>query len=246
MPDVALMLGPVLFRDFEIPERISFGGRQRLAVHRLVGGRRVVDCLGRDDSEIVFRGTISGGDATSRAGTLDALRIVGDPLVLSWDTYYYAVILSRFEAEYHSTSWIPYRIACTVLQDQSWGGTDTAVSLVSSIFSDLSAAAAIGPDRAVQLMNIRASVGAQGATVRDTRAYSAALSGLVDTRTTIDTEIDYAESELSKSRVSADTLPDYAIAGLMTAAQSAGDLAELTALRAYVGRAHRNLASAST
>ena len=36
-----LLLGPVLFQDFELPERISWGGKQRLTVHRLPGGTRV-------------------------------------------------------------------------------------------------------------------------------------------------------------------------------------------------------------
>ena len=49
-----LLLGPVLFRDFELPGQITWGGKQRLAVHHLPGGRRVIDAMGRDDAAIVW------------------------------------------------------------------------------------------------------------------------------------------------------------------------------------------------
>ena len=60
MSDVALVLGPVLFREFEVPARINFGGRQRVVVHALPGGARVIDVLGRDDAQISFAGIFSG------------------------------------------------------------------------------------------------------------------------------------------------------------------------------------------
>jgi hypothetical protein len=40
-----LLIGPVLLEAFELPARVAWGGRQRLAVHRLPGGRRVIDAL---------------------------------------------------------------------------------------------------------------------------------------------------------------------------------------------------------
>jgi hypothetical protein len=56
MSDIVLVLGPVAFSDFEDPERIRFGGAQRLAVHKLPGGARVIDALGPDDTEIGWSG----------------------------------------------------------------------------------------------------------------------------------------------------------------------------------------------
>ena len=50
----AYSLGSVSFRSFEVPATINVGGAQRLAVHRLLGGIRVIDALGRDDSDISF------------------------------------------------------------------------------------------------------------------------------------------------------------------------------------------------
>lgn len=85
MQDATLVIGPVALQDFEIPEKISFGGCQALAVHRLIGGERVIDVLGRDDANIVFKGTFSGQDAAARARMLDGLRTSGQeiPLIVS-------------------------------------------------------------------------------------------------------------------------------------------------------------------
>ncbi|MGH7211420.1 MAG: hypothetical protein ACREF1_08165, partial [Acetobacteraceae bacterium] len=96
MADIALLLGPVAFQGFEVPACINIGGAQRVAVHRLIGGARVIDSLGRDDSELRFEGVFSGRDATLRARTLDQLRAAGAPLPVTWDVFYYTAILTRF------------------------------------------------------------------------------------------------------------------------------------------------------
>ena len=109
MSNVALLLGPVSFQSFEIPARINFGGAQRLAIHRLPGGTRVIDALGRDDSDISFSGTFSGPQATLRARAIDEMRVAGFSIPLTWDVFFYNVIIKKFEADYHSGWWIPYR-----------------------------------------------------------------------------------------------------------------------------------------
>jgi hypothetical protein len=93
MPDTILILGPIVFRDFEIPEKINFGGAQRMAVHQLPGGARVIDALGRDDAEITFTGTFTGPDATLRARALDEMRALGTTLPLTWDVFTYSVLV---------------------------------------------------------------------------------------------------------------------------------------------------------
>jgi hypothetical protein len=89
-----LVLGPVLFADFEVPERIGFGGRQQLVIHQLPGGGRVIDALGRDDADISWSGFFSGEDAADRARVVDTLRAQGQPLPLIWDAFYYTVLES--------------------------------------------------------------------------------------------------------------------------------------------------------
>jgi hypothetical protein len=119
MRDVALLLGPVAFQDFEIPSGVNFGGRQRLALYRLPGGSRVIDALGRDDAQISFAGIFAGPNATQRARSLDQLRVAGTALPLTWDVLFYTVLISNFYADYRNGWWIPYQIVCTVLRDEA-------------------------------------------------------------------------------------------------------------------------------
>lgn len=114
-----LLLGPVAFQDFEIPSGINFGGKQRLALHRLPGGSRVIDALGRDDAQIGFSGVFAGSDATLRARSLDELRVAGIALPLTWDIFFYTVLIADFYADYRNGWWIPYHIICTVVRDEA-------------------------------------------------------------------------------------------------------------------------------
>src|ERR1700759_4325505 len=95
-----LLLGSVTFQDFELPPRIVFGGAQRLAIHRLPGGARVIDAMGRDDGEISWSGAFSGADAADRARQLDLVRAQGAVLPLAWDAFAYLVVIARFAADY--------------------------------------------------------------------------------------------------------------------------------------------------
>lgn len=112
-----LILGPILFRNFEIPQHITIGGRQRLTVHQLPGGVRVVDAMGADDAELGWSGILSGPDAGDRARSLDSLRQGGLAWPLAWDGWRYTVIISRFEADSTNPWWLPYRISSCVLAE---------------------------------------------------------------------------------------------------------------------------------
>jgi hypothetical protein len=134
MSDVALLLGPIVFQDFEIPSGVNFGGRQHLALHRLPGGSRVIDALGRDDAQISFAGIFTGSDATLRARALDELRVAGIALPLTWDVLFFTVLISDFHAAYCNGWWIPYRIVCTILQDEASALLQPVVSLATAIW----------------------------------------------------------------------------------------------------------------
>ncbi len=113
----APVLGPVAFQGFEVPERISFGGKQQLAVHNLPGGGRVVDALGPEEAPMRWSGTFSGPDAAERVRMLERLRRSGEALPLSWDGWRFTVVIQEFAAETTSPWWIPYHIQLCVLPD---------------------------------------------------------------------------------------------------------------------------------
>ena len=105
------------FSRFEIPEHIAFGGHQRLAVHEMVGGRRVVDAMGSSDMPLVWSGLFEGQTALSRARWLDNLRKSGKQAVVNWSELFYMVVVDEFVADFERFYRIPYHISMTVVQD---------------------------------------------------------------------------------------------------------------------------------
>jgi hypothetical protein len=149
-----LLVGPLLLQGFELPQSIQWGGAQRVAIHRLPGGRRVLDSMGRDDREIAWNGIFTGDDGALRARLMDLMRAEGTILPLAWDTFFYSVVVSRFEASFERANWIPYRIACTVLRDEAEGLLEDAVSLATSIAGDLGTADDIAPGLDLASLNL--------------------------------------------------------------------------------------------
>ncbi|WP_158746082.1 hypothetical protein [Acidisphaera sp. L21] len=226
MSDFSLTLGPVAFAGFELPSSITLGGHQRLAIHRLPGGLRIIDALGPDPADIAFSGIFTGPDAADRARLLDTLRVAGAALPLSWDAFFYTVIIETLEADYRSPWWIPYRLSCTVLRDEAAALVTSAIQLTPAISADLLAAGSFATAASV-------AIGTPGATTAGTAAYAAAQTTLATTLTGIDGQLAAAEPGLQSS-------------DLPSATASAGLLAQLSNARAYTARAARNLSTAST
>jgi hypothetical protein len=232
MQDGTLLLGPIVFQDFEIPARVNWGGAQRLAIHRLPGGARVIDMLGRDDSEISWTGIFTGDDGAIRARLLDTLRVAGGPLLLTWDAFFYSVVIAWFEADYARSNWIPYRISCTILRDEAAAAVDAVVSLASSALGDLASAA--GFDTTIDLTAATTAIGVAGATTVGTSAYATATAALAAASSQISSNVTQAEASLTVA-----TDPGVA-------ADVAGTLASLTNAQGYVQRVQANLANASS
>jgi len=114
---VFLTLGPITFANYEIPQKINFGGTQALAVKQLVGGMRVVDAMGRLDDDITWSGLFFGSTSTFRARYLDFLRVQGNPMPLTWSQFNYQVVIKDFKASFERNYQIPYTITVQVIQD---------------------------------------------------------------------------------------------------------------------------------
>lgn len=133
------VLGPVAFQGFEVPERITLGGRQRVAVHVLPGGARVVDAMGADDRALAWSGVASGPRTAERVRQLDRLRREGLPLPLAWDGWRFTVVITEFEADSANPWWVPYRISCTVVSEG-----DPVVAELPPLAATLAEAVALG------------------------------------------------------------------------------------------------------
>jgi hypothetical protein len=116
---VILTLGGVIFQDFEIPEVIRAGGEQKLDIKKLLGGSRIIDTLGRDDADIEWSGRFRGGTAEQRCQQLNAMRVSGAPVQLTWSSFNYQVVINSFKFDYQSPMEIPYRISLCVQVDNT-------------------------------------------------------------------------------------------------------------------------------
>ena len=226
-----LYLGPVAFQDFELPGRIAFGGRQLVAVHQLPGGARVIDALGRDDAPLSWTGTFSGPSAAARALQLDLMRAEGLSWSLAWDVLSYLVVVTEFSASYERQNWIPYRIVCNVIADQTAVLEQAVVSLVQDLLGDVTAANGLA---SVDLSPALSAIGQPSAVLPGTGAYASAAVALTEASG----EVGVALASTGAAMLSA---PDFP-----TAAANAGQAARLAAAQGYLGRAQQNLANAGS
>jgi hypothetical protein len=175
---VALTLGGVLFADFEVPEKINFGGQQVLVTHKLPGGQRIIDAMGRDDMPIRWSGRFRGSSAEFRARSLDFLRVGGQVQQLAFSTFRYSVLVDSFEGDFRQPYEIPYSISCTVVQDQTSPILTALIGLDQAVGEDVNS-----------LVQIGANLNLPGVTT--------AIGGVVTATSTIQTFQGVASSDVS-------------------------------------------------
>lgn len=173
-----VMLGEVVLQGYEVPERVRFGGTQRLAVHRLPGGGRVVDAMGPDELGLRWSGMMLGADAADRARAIDAMRVAGTPVTLVFGDMAYDVIVAGFVAEYRRRSWIgAYAISCAVLPAVA----EAAGSARGQVSDGLATAAGLDPEGglpglAASVAAARTALGAAGVLAGDAALRDAVVS----------------------------------------------------------------------
>jgi hypothetical protein len=227
-----ITLGGIVFEAFEVPEQIEFGGKQRMAIHDLPGGGRVIDLLGPTDSDLVFGGIFSGAEAGTRARALDAMRAAGLPLPLSWDGNSYVVILADAVFSYAKPWWIPYQLRCVVRSDFG------SVLAIASVAGDLATAAAL-IGGTVPLAGAESAVSGTTALTFGTAGYSAALAALSAAGNGVSGAMTTAGATLEGIDL---TLGSDGTGATVTASQAtAGSLAALAWGGAYLGRSFSSL-----
>lgn len=134
-----LTLGPVEFIDFSPPEQMPAGGKQRTALHEILGGSRVLDLLGASPDDREWSGFWFGADALPNALTLDALKTAGQPLTLTWAAETRTVVITKFNYHVEKLNYVHYSICCMIADNnEATAGAPTSADNLAS--SDLSAA----------------------------------------------------------------------------------------------------------
>jgi hypothetical protein len=137
-PDTSLILDSFQFTGREIPAQIAVGGVQQLVVHELVGGIRVVDAMGRLDHALEWSGWFMGANSEARVAALEAYRVAGLPLSLTWAQYSYQVIVREFAPIFRRIYEYTYRIVCEIVADLTTAATaDTSPDIDSAVNDDL-------------------------------------------------------------------------------------------------------------
>lgn len=225
MATVAVTLGPIAFRDFEVPERIVFGGVQRLAVHQPIGGGRVVDVLGAEPGEIAFGGVFSGPDAALRAEALEAARDAGAVLPLAWDGFARMVLVAGFGASYEKPWWIPFALTLLVVQAPAL----LLPQALGQAEADLAVAGGFATAGGRSL---------QGATVAAPASLTVAATSLASAASAAAARFGSALASLDGGGT------EVAIGAVGALADSAGATAQLAAAQAYLTRAAANRTNA--
>jgi hypothetical protein len=129
-----LALGPIIFSDFSIPERMPFGSAQMLKKHKLIGGQRVIDTLGPDDRDLTWSGIFWGDNALEQAQEVDALRALGQPLGLSWGGGSYTVVIESFTPDVQRLpNCVPYSITVVIAINGAHGSLGAVAQGVDSL-----------------------------------------------------------------------------------------------------------------
>jgi hypothetical protein len=229
-------LGLVTLEAFEIPATIAFGGKQRLAVHDLPGGGRIIDVLGGTDTDITFGGIISGSDADTRAQLLDAMRVIGTSLPLSWGEQYFIVIIAEADFDYRKPWWIPYRLRCVVQSNLVYAVASTAVSAAARITANLASAASFLSTPPPALGAAQTTLTQPGATTYGTAAYRQSVTALNAAGSAVSSDIASTGAGLPNLDLSfAGQDPSAAARALTNATATGGSLAALTAAQGYIG-----------
>jgi hypothetical protein len=229
MSNVVVTLGGVPFQDFEVPERIAFGGAQRLAVNQLIGGGRVVNALGVDDGEIAFSGIFSGSDAAGRVQALDLLRSTGTAVPFIWGDFFYIVVVAQFIVEYAKPWWMPFAVRCVVVTDPVAALGSALAPLTDLVSSDISNAISFSGLSGISLTGLGTGV----------NGYAAATASIGNALST-------GGGTLIANAASLSAAPDAStgIAALNGIQTSSGQIAALSAMNGYVSRAARNVTAA--
>lgn len=131
-----LNLGAVTFKDFEIPESITFGGTQKLAIKNLVGGGKVVDAMGVNQEPAAWNGIFLGPDAINRAMLVKSMYEGGQLFRLTFDQLAFDVVIETYKAEFRRPYYVPYQISCQVVKDRTQFTPVALPNVTTAIRSD--------------------------------------------------------------------------------------------------------------
>lgn len=256
MPNVRVTLGDITFAGTEVPDRIPFGGDQALTIHKLIGGKRVVDAMGQDDMPMEWSGYFLGPTAMDRALYLDTQRSLGQSLMLTWDRLRYLVVIRHFEGSYEFPTRIPYRITCEVAENQVQPVTTVApASIDDQMTSDMNAANGYGS--LIGDSALSTALGTLGTAISAVSTFANAAQSTINSvlqpiaavqsraQILISSAINTTQNVATLGGVLPNTPVSQSVASLNSQAVAFSSLPALSGLNSVMGRMTANLGSVS-
>jgi hypothetical protein len=240
-----VVLGSFAFQDFEVPESITLPVRQAVAVHRLIGGERVLDAMGADYGDVAWAGVMLGGGAQARAQSLKALADAGQAVALTWGTWNFTV-LPHWISLREGYQRIVYAIRCTVIRDDSAAPDQLALDLGASLAGDIGAAIAGGGGSvAGALANVQATLQLIGPILPGSAAVRAAWNAVSGAQGVVASAQAAAAAQVAGvgGRAAGLSTPVSTMTDLASAATQTGQLAQAATAGAYLGRMAANLSA---
>lgn len=256
----SVTLGDFSFDSFEVPETIRWGGKQHIVSQTMPGGTNVFAAMGIEFPPLSWSGIFDGMNALSRSRQLYTMLNAAALITLSWNDRTYTVMVSDYEASDTKTNWIPYRISCLVLRDETLSSNPPAPSLLSQVTADIAGAIGVTPAQLTQGVGTALSAAQAAATVAGavTAGSSAALAltGAVATAATaVNAATVLANSQIATLASAAASTGSAVLpagnaltgaANLIGAMATSANLAALPIIGGLVGRIQINMANAST
>jgi hypothetical protein len=234
MQQSPIQIGMINLQDFEVPPSVRFGGRYRVMSHTLAGGTRILERLGPDDADIQFRGIFSGPQAEARMRAINNLRLTGEVVWLTWESFRYPVVVKSFLADYHSPWWISYQIGCLVAR-QDGAAVPQDLALSALVTADLAQAVAAVSGTSIQLGSLQTALSGTNALTAGTSDQLQVIAAVASCRAAIDAQIAGRSAVLAAPFGTGAAVSGYGVA-LQSTVAAAGGLAAAVNAKAYVGR----------
>lgn len=176
-----LTLGDFEFVSFEVPEAITVGAKQQTKVHKLVGGKRVIDVLGTDYDTLSWSGWITGGTAGDRTKALETMRDAGQALVFVLDDYRFKVVIGDFKSRFEHLYRRPYTIELIVVERLDLVATGNALAGALDALINSDVGEAMGLSDIVNVQSVTDAVTAVQSAVSQVQDFANATVETVQT-----------------------------------------------------------------
>lgn len=255
-----VQLGSVSFSDIEVPEKISWGGKQDIVKQKLPGGQVVLNSMGIEFPPITWSGIFDGASALERSREPYTMMNASAIVALSWNDRSYKVLVSEYVAEDTKTNWIPYKVTCIVLSDETLSQTSASTSLLSTVTSDIASAIGVTPAQLTSTVGTALKVAQTASTV--VGAVTSGSSAFLGLSTAIGAVTGVVGGSITTANAGISSLTSAAqsagssilaagsalsgVTGMASALSNASNLAALPIVGGLVGRVTSNLRNAST